>query len=134
MIRKMGLLGLFFILLTSPIIAEMEVSKTSHVIWGNVPVMYIIDLIIIVSSIGAIYYGSMLLGSELKSAFNFIFIGVLLIALVYLADLFSMITDNMMMMEFIHLDLLWVINAVCFIMFLIGFYNLNKIFAKVVKR
>ncbi len=128
-ICRNGLSALFFIFLAFPAMAAMEAERT-HFIWGNFPVMFGIDIVIVVSAIAAVYYGSKLLGGELKGAFNFVFAGVILISLAYLLDIFAMITNNMDLMEFIHLDLLWIINAISFISITIGFYKMHLIFAE----
>ena len=104
-----------------------------HLIWSNFPLMYALDIIIITAAIFAVYIGQRMLSHELKSVFMYIFIGMMLIALHYLLDLFSMLTNNMALMEFVYMDLFWVLNTIAFILFVVGFYKMNKLFKKIAK-
>ncbi len=110
---------------------QMEDVSAKHIVWGNMPIMYFIDFVIIASAIFAIYTGQHMLSGELKSAFMYIFAGIGLISIGYILDLYAMATGNIALMDFIHLDLIWVINAIAFISIVAGFHKMDKLFHKI---
>jgi hypothetical protein len=122
-------------LVAMPVLAQTmsEQHLSKGIIWMNFPLMYAIDIIILGSAIFAIYIGQRMLSGELKSSFMYIFIGMMLIALHYLLDLYAMLTNNMAMMTFVYMDLFWVLNVMAFILFVIGFYKMNALFKKIAK-
>ena len=117
-----------------PSMAQMpKECMERHFIWSNFPLMYALDIAIIAAAVIAVYLGQRMLSSELKSVFMYIFAGMMLIALHYLLDLFSMLTNNMALMEFAYMDLFWILNIIAFILFVIGFYKMNMLFKKITK-
>jgi hypothetical protein len=134
--EKKNLAAIFAILvslpaLASPVFADTMQSTYPHFIWGNFPAMYLIDIAILVFAGFAVYFGSRLLAGKLKSSFNYVFLGVLLIALNYLIDFAVMTIGDMELMDFVHLDIFWIINGAAFVLLAVGFYRMNKVFKKV---
>lgn len=119
-----------------PAMAQM-MNEPRHLekgfIWNNIPIMYAIDIIIIIAAIFAVYIGQHMLSGELKSNFMYIFIGMMLIALNYLLDLVIMTANKMEYMETLHLELFWILNMIAFIFFTIGFYKMDRLFHKITK-
>ena len=126
---------LFIAIFVIPLVtAQMtEDCMGKHIIWSNFPLMYALDIIIIIAAIFAVYIGQQMLSRELKSVFMYIFVGMMLIALHYLLDLYAMLTNNMVMMTFVYMDLFWVLNVMAFILFVMGFYKMNALFRKIAK-
>jgi len=127
------IIGIMFVV---PVLAEMNDMGTEDMgessypdfIWGSKPIMYFIDILIIVLGVVAVYLGTQMLAGELKGAFIYVFTGVIIIAFGYLLDAFSMIINNMVLMTFIHHNIIWILNAVAFILITFGFYKMNKLF------
>ena len=67
-------------------------SPYPNFIFGHKPIMYLIDIYIIIIAGIAIYYGSNMMSGELKSAFSYIFAGIIIISINYLLELSSMIS------------------------------------------
>ena len=132
---KASILALMmFAIVAMPVMAQMMDEQAGKgIVWMNFPVMFAIDIIIIIAAIFAIYLGQQMLSKELKSVFMYVFIGMALIALNYLIDLFSMLTNNMDLMGLIFFDLSWVLNATAFVLFVVGFYKMNTLFKKIAK-
>jgi len=106
---------------------QMADNSYKDFIWNNIPLMYAVDIFIIIIALTVIYSWTRI-GGSMRKAFSYMFVGILLVAANYALDLYAMAIGNMPLMMFFHHNVFWVLNALAFVLMAFSAYKINKLF------
>ena len=135
--KKINLLFLILsIAAIVPVMAAEEMGKVpyEHFVWNSMALMYFFDIAVILLALfclSALYSVYNSLAGELKTAYTYLLVGIVPIALFHMIDLISMITNNMDFMEYLHLNVDWTITLIALISISVAFYKIKIAIQKV---
>ena len=135
--KKINLLFLILAIAAfAPAIAAEEMGKSpyEHFVWNSKPLMYFFDTAVILLALYCLFalysvYNS--LAGELKTAYTYLLVGIAPIALFHMIDLISMITNNMNLMNYLHLNVDWIVTLAALTAISLAFYKIKSAIQKV---
>ena len=138
--KKINLLFLILsIAAIVPVMAAEEMGKSTyeHFVWNSMALMYFFDIaviLLVLYCLYALYSIYNRLAGELRSAYTFFLVGTAVLGLFHLVDLILMITKNMDLMEFLHLNLDWITTLIALTAISVAFYKIKSAVQKVSKK
>ena len=120
----------------APVLAAEEMGTVSykHFIWNNLSLMYFFDIAVILLisyCIFALYSIYNFLTGELKSAYTYLLVGTAILGALHMIDLIAMATNKMEFMEYLHLNIGWIITLAALIAMCMAFYKIKSAVQKV---
>ena len=116
---------------------EMGIVSYKHFIWNSMPLMYFFDIavvLLILYCIFALYSVYNFLAGELKSAYTYLLVGTSILGLLHMADLIAMATDKTGFMEYLHLNVEWIVTLAALIAISVAFYKIKSAIQKTRQR